>query len=126
MNGFNMPITLPPEFDWLVSDPGFVDFQRKPVDAASIETEAEISRFFAERPELTAAFGFPTIHCRTRACEVLIVASGDESSVNDEFAQALRDAEIADQPWFNQLWFHAFATRSRDGVTSLRWELREP
>lgn len=122
----SVPITLPAEFDWLSSDPSHQSFEREAIDPVwSFNTEAQINRFFAEHPEIISKYGFPTIHCRTTRCRVLITAYGiDESSLVREFGRSLNlNSDYSKRPWVEQFEFGTIVTNSQDGVTTLSWVL---
>jgi len=109
------PIRLPPEFGYL-SDPNMMDhnhelLQRDPVDPGwSRQMEAQIQEFFVSRPEITATYGYPTITCRTSACEIAFVAygiGGDEIDPDRGWDTHLAfwgaSEEFYQQPWSGQL-----------------------
>ena len=93
--------------------------------AWSAEAQATITRYFAERPELTNKYGFPMVHCRQSGCEVLIVAYDlDESRFVNQFASDLMESEYAEQPWANQFLGSGGGSHHEDGISTIVWLLR--
>lgn len=119
-----IPIVLPREFDWLSSEPGFQRFEREDIDPTwSAPMEAQINRYFAERPDITSKYGFPTVHCRTKQCQIYFAVYGiDESTLVPELGRSLA-ADYADQPWAEQFGLVIVTTNNQDGVTTLIWGL---
>jgi hypothetical protein len=132
------PIRLPPEFSYL-SDPDTIDHnheshQRDPVDPGwSRQMEAQIQGFFVSRPEITATYGYPTITCRTLACEIAFVAYGigsaepePERSWNTHLAFWRASEELYQQPWSAQLNRNAGFPEPRfhdNGAVTFLWRI---
>jgi hypothetical protein len=127
------PINLPPEFDYLSSDP--LDphelTQREPVDAAwAATTEMRINGYLAARPEITSKYGFPQIECRTTRCELAFVATG----VGD--AKDFRDltADFFAEDWTERFRIGAppgvgiinLSVRNQGDITTLLWNFSQP
>ena len=80
-----LPLPLPPEFNWL-SATEYINphdqIQREHRDAAwAASAEAELQEYFADRPGIVRAFGYPTIECRTSMCAVAFSLHGvDEAA----------------------------------------------
>lgn len=130
------PIELLPEFSYLSEFPDGQHelLQREPVDSSwSPQMEARLQGFFASRPEITATFGFPTINCRTSACEIAFVAYGvDDTRRDGGFDEPLaagefrRQAvmELDEQPWADRLSVQSTSYRFQAGAATFLWYLR--
>ena len=127
------PISLPPEFDYLSSDP--LDphelTQREPVDPAwAATTTMQINGYLAARPEITSKYGFPQIECRTTRCEMAFIATG----VGD--AKDFREltADFFDEDWTGQFRLGAppgvriinLSVRNQGDITTLLWNVSQP
>lgn len=143
------PIPLPPEFEWLATDPAHDLVQREPHDVNwAPAIEARFSRFLSENPELVQTYGYPrSIVCRTSMCELLFVAYGLETTLNGEQLEGqalghvvLRDfhQSILNSEFFERTEFEEFripipvgsgslitaSQHTENGVTSIAWLLR--
>ena len=141
------PIPLPSEFDYLAQSPSEYHelIQREPLDPIwSANTEAQIHNYFADRPEITAKYGLPTVTCRSTRCEVAFVAYGVDDTdraaqggLAPEFVTGLAfrndNADVHSEPWAEQFGYVPDAENPRiliaelntqDGVTTILWHLR--
>ena len=138
-----IPISLPPEFDWLSEEvsENHELIQRELVDPAwSAEARAHIENMFSDRPELFEQFGYPTIHCRTTRCEAAFVlydvndkdatAAASTEGLTTEFFTALRFrttiGQNASQPLIDQfspIGPDDLDVNVEDGVTTILWHL---
>lgn len=72
-----LPISLPPELEYVGEFKAFEQFERTLIDPDwSPQAEANLSNYFAQHPEITDIYGMPTIHCRETACVAMFISYG--------------------------------------------------
>lgn len=118
-----LPISLPAEFAWLSTTPGFLDFQRQDIDPNwSSQTERQIGDYLIGNAEIVSEYGVPTVHCRTTSCKVLIASYGSSEDTLSEELRQLLAKDYASQPWSTQ-FIGSIQTYEQDGVETLVWTL---
>jgi hypothetical protein len=100
----DFPIALPPEFGFLSeeSNPYHTMLERDEIDPNwSRQMDVQLHSFFASHPENIAAYGFPTVNCRTMGCEVAFASYALNAEQAELKVEQFPDAVsgIFSQPW---------------------------
>lgn len=129
-----LPITLPPQFDYLQEDtmPWHESLQRQPVDPNwSAQAETELNAYIAANPEITDKYGIPTIHCRMTGCLAAFVSFDPALAEAGGLLGASLIFREDNQEFFEGSWAQQFSdqvgvvsdSHRVGGVTTIYWML---